>query len=648
MYRSVLLTLVTLLTVLSPAQAQFRAIQSSSGGIATSSSYSTRATIGEPVEGLALTSDQDTLITGFYLVIPVDDGGGGIDNIGPQIFFVEIGDQTITPLSEVPPSPLVQPENVAIPVATQITDAGSGVEQATLFFRQGGMSSFTEQAMSISGNLYTGTIEAGSVGSRGLEYYIVAQDSVANQSRTPLSGTHDIRVRIDAPGLEQSFLGDTTLAGYRLIAVPLDLTNKASSNVLSELGTNYDDRFWRFWRLKDDYADFQGQDQYEELKNGTSFNPGDAFWLISRENWAIQTGQAVSLPTSEPFTKNLHAGWNFFSNPFDFSIPLQNVSLSTGATPEIKSYQQDWESTFVPLVPFSGYAIDAGENEDVVLTIDPTIGGTGGKQSLEPVTQINAFAWGIRIMAEGNIARDRNNYIATSSQASVGWDVFDRPEPPVIGDFVSVSFPHADWGKIHRRYETDVRPIPTYGDEWQFDVVTGLSQVVQLTFEGVDDVPLQFGIQLIDEINKTTLDLRTQTSYTVRTEAGKAYPLAIQIGESGYIEEQIESKNLLPDAPTLDQNYPNPFNPTTSIRYGLTGPSRVTLVVYNSLGQVVSTLVDGVTKDAGYHIATWNALSDDGSAVSSGLYLYRLSVSPERGSTAGQPAVLTRKMMLIK
>ena len=642
MYKSVLLSFLLLYVVL-PAQGQYRAIQSSAGGFASSASYSTRATIGEPVEGFALTSGQDTVITGFYIVI--EGGGDGGDNLGPSIFFVEIGGQPITPLSELPPSPFVQPENNELAIATQITDAASSVAEATLFFRQGGMPSFTEQPMSAAGDVYTGTINASMVGSQGLEYYIVAQDTENNVSRSPNTGAHDIRVRIEAPGLEQSFSGDTTLTGYRLIAVPLELTNAASSNVLSDLG-NYDDRFWRLWRLKDNYADFEGEEQYQELRSGTSFNPGDAFWLISRANWMLQTGQATSISTTEPFTKTLNPGWNFVSSPFDFSIPVQNVSLSSGTSPEMKVYQQGWQNSN-SLNPFVGYAVDAGENDNVVLSIDPNIGGIGGKNR-EPVVEINTFTWGIQISAESNVASDLNNVIAVSSQASTGWDEFDRPEPPVIGDFVSVSFPHKDWGKVHRRYEVDARPIPSYGDQWQFDVITGTPQVVQLSFAGIEDVPPTFSVQLIDEFNKSIIDLRKQSTYTIRSAgAGQAYPLTVNIGESGYIEEQVESKNLLPDSPTLDQNYPNPFNPTTSIRYGLTGPSVVTLEIYNSLGQVVATVVNGVSQDAGYHSATWDALADDGSAVSSGLYLYRLSVSPQSGTSA-QSTVLTRKMMLIK
>ena len=83
----------------------------------------------------------------------------------------------------------------------------------------------------------------------------------------------------------------------------------------------------------------------------------------------------------------------------------------------------------------------------------------------------------------------------------------------------------------------------------------------------------------------------------------------------------------------LAQNYPNPFNPVTTIRYALPKSSKVTLMIYNLMGQEVARLVDG-KQSAGHHKETWNA-----SNISSGIYLYRLQ--------AGD-FVRTRKMVLLK
>ena len=70
-------------------------------------------------------------------------------------------------------------------------------------------------------------------------------------------------------------------------------------------------------------------------------------------------------------------------------------------------------------------------------------------------------------------------------------------------------------------------------------------------------------------------------------------------------------------------NYPNPFNPTTDIRFAVPKNGRVTLIVYNYLGQKIATLVDQ-NMPAGYYDATF-----DGSSLASGVYLSRLSVGSQ-------------------
>lgn len=90
----------------------------------------------------------------------------------------------------------------------------------------------------------------------------------------------------------------------------------------------------------------------------------------------------------------------------------------------------------------------------------------------------------------------------------------------------------------------------------------------------------------------------------------------------------------------LFQNYPNPFNPTTHIRYALNNfsPVRTRILVYNSLGQVVRTLVDEM-QTAGSYQVTWDGKDGRGRDVASGIYYYRL-VSGDQ--TATQKMILIR------
>jgi hypothetical protein len=94
----------------------------------------------------------------------------------------------------------------------------------------------------------------------------------------------------------------------------------------------------------------------------------------------------------------------------------------------------------------------------------------------------------------------------------------------------------------------------------------------------------------------------------------------------------------LPDGYALEQNYPNPFNPTTTIGFSIPSSQHVTLEIYNVQGQIVRTLIDEV-RGAGEHSVEWDATSDGGDRVASGVYFYRL--------TTGD-MVVAKKMTLLK
>jgi hypothetical protein len=79
----------------------------------------------------------------------------------------------------------------------------------------------------------------------------------------------------------------------------------------------------------------------------------------------------------------------------------------------------------------------------------------------------------------------------------------------------------------------------------------------------------------------------------------------------------------IPISSQLLQNYPNPFNPSTIIRYSLGATGRVTLKIYNLLGQHIRTLVDDFQQRGEYAIP-WNGTNEGGIRVASGIYFYRL------------------------
>ncbi|MBU1098313.1 MAG: T9SS type A sorting domain-containing protein [Bacteroidetes bacterium] len=95
----------------------------------------------------------------------------------------------------------------------------------------------------------------------------------------------------------------------------------------------------------------------------------------------------------------------------------------------------------------------------------------------------------------------------------------------------------------------------------------------------------------------------------------------------------VENNNLYPTDITLYQNYPNPFNPITTIRIFIPSRQHVDVSIYNTLGEKVETLYNGVLSQ-GIHGFDFN-----GKNLSSGIYLYRLK---------SNNALFSKKLLLLK
>jgi hypothetical protein len=100
----------------------------------------------------------------------------------------------------------------------------------------------------------------------------------------------------------------------------------------------------------------------------------------------------------------------------------------------------------------------------------------------------------------------------------------------------------------------------------------------------------------------------------------------------------VEVDVLAPDVFALEQNYPNPFNPSTTINFSLAADSKVSLTVFDILGQEVANLINGNVA-AGSHEINFNA-----SNVNSGVYFYRINATAVDGTnfTSVKKMILTK------
>jgi hypothetical protein len=143
------------------------------------------------------------------------------------------------------------------------------------------------------------------------------------------------------------------------------------------------------------------------------------------------------------------------------------------------------------------------------------------------------------------------------------------------------------------------------------------------------------------EGNGTTTETHVY-SYSDRNVNSGAYSYRLkQIDFDGTFAYSNVVKVEVPAAPlvfALDQNYPNPFNPSTTINFRLAEDSKVSLKVFDLLGQEVATLLNS-NMAAGSHQVDFNA-----SSLNSGVYLYKIEATGIDGTNFTN----IKKMMLLK
>lgn len=164
----------------------------------------------------------------------------------------------------------------------------------------------------------------------------------------------------------------------------------------------------------------------------------------------------------------------------------------------------------------------------------------------------------------------------------------------------------------------------------------GADAILTMIFAEVDGGLNELGLAVGDSILTvwTIFGYSQGDSVQVSTYAPVTFtPVFYELWIKRGLESSIEDGFGLPSEFSLNQNYPNPFNPATTIGYTLPTKAKVTIEVYNVLGERVALLINK-EQPAGSYNANFDA-----SRLASGIYFYRLN--------AGE-FVTTKKMTLIK
>ena len=173
-----------------------------------------------------------------------------------------------------------------------------------------------------------------------------------------------------------------------------------------------------------------------------------------------------------------------------------------------------------------------------------------------------------------------------------------------------------------------------YIDPDNNQTISALDQIIILETDKQDELRLTWNISF--QSTSSSVDPVPGDEFTLATL--KPFTSQDIFEFRGALPTSIAGTQELPQSLVLLPNYPNPFNPETSITYILPDAGDVRLSVYNMLGQEIRILVDG-RQVAGTHRVKWDGRNHSGTAVASGVYIYRIKTAQSS---------ISRKMLLLR
>ncbi|MCH7612439.1 MAG: hypothetical protein IIB45_03675, partial [Candidatus Marinimicrobia bacterium] len=581
--------------------------------------------------------------THSWTISAFDSAGNETVTSNPQTFNVDFTAPTIAH------NPVLEgTENTTATITASFNDNASGIEVAELYFRKGGEIQW--QAPVDMKTLNTYQIASSFVTSDGVEYYIYSRDIAGNEIYKPVQGYYSISVTITGTGLSSADRWPTgipngsAVSSYQLLSLPGQAANATPTDILVDDLTAYDDTKWRFFTYSNN--------GWKEFATINTIDPGVGYFLIVKDaGFNITTGQTRTVETNTDFIINFTVGeWVMLGNPFDFDIPLANVMIddTTSLTGDPNFYTYDGSNGWVQasmLEPWKGYVYKSATANQ--LQIKPRKSNGGLAKIIDQEIVLMEKEWLVDIKARNGLGVDELNTVGVMVNALDEYDKMDAFEPPMLPGGISLRMNNNGWAQNADLYTKDIRSIKEDGEYWDMEVVAEDDKHnTYLYFEGIEDIPAEFDVFVIDMTLGIAQDLRWKPVYRYADSNPESINnIRFIAGTKEFLKANNAGVDLYPDRYSISQNYPNPFNPQTSILITLEDMATVDLIVYNILGEEVTRIIDNELRPAGYHNMIWKGLNKDGKRVASGVYFYTTRI---RGASGNMILNKTNKMIMVK
>lgn len=581
--------------------------------------YSAQANVAQILASISNDSLYLKGVIGFSGIAAVTVSGSDGVSSATDTFNVTLLADLEPPVISSIQKPASSPVNTAFNVSCTVTDNVS-TSAVRIFYKAGGSATFDSVAMSAAGITFSAQVPSSAATMEGVEIYIKAVDNGGNITSTDTSGVPVSFTQISSTLAGSEYATGIQSSRWRLVSVPVNLTNKNLSGLFSGISSS-------LWTA------YNGSGA-----KVSSILPAQAFWFFHKSGNDALSAAASAGVTNDPSGVQVilaPQAWTLVGTPFTTTIAavLDQLQFSgpwtyTGTGTEVGGW-----SKVTSMKPFGGYAIYNKNLTAATLTLTP--GGITVSKSV--ATNPEEFKLHVTATAvkDGLTYKDRSNGFTILNAENA--ELYNDPEPENIGDYLSAYFTDGNkkFSYVFQNSENEGQSIDMVIESSMDDIS------FDLDFE-IETMKNDRLMKIYDYTLNTFVDAEHRiTSYRKHSGASK---YRVIVGTAQYLDQTLAKFRDLPSNFSLLQNYPNPFNPSTKISYALSKQSRVTMTIYNILGQEIKTVLSRRNEEVGIHAVEWNGRDYRDREVSSGVYLYRIQAEAVNGDIYTQ----TRKMLYIK
>lgn len=271
----------------------------------------------------------------------------------------------------------------------------------------------------------------------------------------------------------------------------------------------------------------------------------------------------------------IYSGWNLIG-PFDFPVSVGNITTMPPGI--LSSYFYEYDNGFQvasTLKPANGYWVKANSNGAIIL--DPSILVKGNAESLSIISE----QWS-KIKIKDAAGNKMTLYLSKDNME------YELPPSPPLGIFDA-------------RFSTN-NLVEEISKDFRLITISGANYPITISVVG-EDIMLN--------------DIITGSIINALVKSGEQF--VINNSQINILKVSSVNNSSIPLNFELYQNYPNPFNPSTTIKFSIPKEVKVSLDVYNILGEKVKELKNEIMKP-GYYSVELNA-----SDLGSGVYFYQIS-----------------------